>query len=86
MIDFWNQAMLSSDHPVRAMCAKQVEEMLKKVAELLEPITDLSVIEKHKELVDMLMTVVFPPTSWYNDYSAAVPPFSYESFYNYAIV
>ena len=81
LIDFWNQAMLSSDHPVRAMCAKQVEEMLKKAPELLEPITDLSVIEKHKELVDMLMTVVFPPASWDSDYSAAVPPFSYGSFY-----
>ena len=82
LTDFWNQDMSSSAHPVKAACAKQIQEELKKSPELLEPITDLSILEKHKDLVDMLMAVVFPPASWDSDFSAAVPPFSYDHFYS----
>ena len=69
LVDFWNQEMSSSAHPVKAACAKQIQEELKKVPELLEPITDLSILDKHKDLVDMLMAVVFPPASWEIDFS-----------------
>jgi hypothetical protein len=80
LIEFWNQAM-SSDQSVKGACARQIQDALQGAPELLEPIEDLSIIEKHRELVDMLMAMVFPPASWDRDYLAAVPPFSYEHFY-----
>ena len=80
LIAFWNQAA-ASGHPAKAALAKQIQEELQQAAELLEPIEDLSLIEQHKGLVDLLMSAVFPPASWGQDYSAATIPFHFRSFY-----
>src|SRR4029453_73288 len=47
----------------------------------LEPIEDLSLMERHQGLVDLLMSAVFPPASWDRDYAAATIPFHFRSFY-----
>lgn len=49
--------------------------------ELREPITDIGVIEKHKPLMDALMTAVFPSASWDSDLTCAIRPFRFEIFY-----
>jgi hypothetical protein len=50
--------------------------------ELLEPVTDLSVLEPHAELVEMLISTIFPPTNSQNDNLYAVSmPFRYQTVY-----
>lgn len=81
LVDLWDQAM-SEGQPLKAALAKKIHEELKKAPELLGPIEDLSVIEKHRELVEMLMSIVFPLAFWERDYSAAFQPFNpYTCFY-----
>jgi GAF domain-containing protein len=70
-----------SGHPAKAALAKQILGELQQVAELLKPIEDLSLLERHKGLVDPLMSAVFPPASWDRDYAAATIPFLFQSFY-----
>ncbi|HWP46024.1 MAG TPA: GAF domain-containing protein [Candidatus Limnocylindrales bacterium] len=79
-IDFWNQTG-SWDQAFKAPLIKKVREELEKVPELLGPIEDLSILEKHKELIDMLMTLVFPPAFWDRDYLAAIIPYHFRIFY-----
>ena len=51
--------------------------------ELLEPITDLSVLKPHSELIEMLLSTLFPPTNSQNDNLYAVSmPFRYETIYS----
>src|SRR5262249_40233436 len=80
LIAFWNR-VAASGHPATAALDKQIQEELQQAAELLEPIEDLSRIERHQGLVDLLMSAVFPPASWDRDYSAATIPFHFRSFY-----
>lgn len=49
---------------------------------LLEPITDLSALKPHKELVEMLLGTLFPPTNSDNENLYAVSiPFTYQIIY-----
>src|SRR5919198_1138184 len=80
LVAFWDRAAVSG-HPAQAALAKQIQEELQQAAELLEPIEDLSLVEQHQGLVDLLMSAVFPPASWGQDYSAATIPFHFRSFY-----
>ena len=70
-----------SGHPAKAALAMQIQDELRQASELLEPIEDLSLIERYQGLVDLLMSAVFPPTSWDRDYAAATIPFHFQSFY-----
>ena len=51
--------------------------------ELLNPIEDFSILEKHKEWMEMLLSIIFPPTTseTENFYSVAVP-FSNTTIYS----
>jgi GAF domain-containing protein len=80
LVAFWNQAA-ASGHPAKAVLAKQIQDKLQQAAELLQPIEDLSLLEQHQGLVDLLMSAVFPPASWDRDYAAATTPFHFRSFY-----
>jgi len=58
-----------------------VQEEAEKAPELFGPITDLSVIARYRELVDVLMAAVFPPASFEKEFGAALVPFQLRSFY-----
>ena len=60
LIDLWRQ-LLSSGGNVETGIMKAVEEELQNKPEFTEPITDLTVLEKNRGLVDMLLNIVFPP-------------------------
>jgi hypothetical protein len=50
--------------------------------ELLQPITDLYVLEPHRELVEMLLSTIFPPTNSENENFYAVSlPFTFKTIY-----
>jgi hypothetical protein len=80
LVAFWNQAA-ASGHPAKVALAKQIQDEVQQAAELLDPIEDFSLVERHQGLVDLLMSAVFPPTSWDRDYTAATIPFHLRSFY-----
>ena len=65
----------ASDGTVVGTMVRVVRDALARAPELLEPIRDLAMIERHRELVDVLMAKVIPPVSWEQDYATAVPPF-----------
>jgi hypothetical protein len=56
-------------------------ERLLAAPELLEPITDRAVIDRHRSLVDLMMSVVFPAAFQQETIGAAVVPFHLRSFY-----
>jgi hypothetical protein len=61
LIAFWARA--AGDPSAKGALARIVGEEVRRAPELLETIEDFSVIERHRELVDVLMTAVFPPTT-----------------------
>jgi len=61
--------------------ANRIREELEKAPELLGPIDDIDTLRKHPDLVEALMSAVFPPGTREMDYYAAVRPFEFDSFY-----
>ncbi|MFN0159211.1 MAG: GAF domain-containing protein [Bacteroidota bacterium] len=80
LIEFWDFASEGEECMFTAF-ANEIRKALDKVPELSKPITDLSLIEKHRSVVDALMSPVFAPASWDTDISAAILPFSFQQFY-----
>ena len=80
LIVFW-QDLLNKGGPVETAISKTVEAALKDAPELFEPITDPSILLKHRDMVDMLMSLVFPPAFRDRDYAAAFVPFQTEIIY-----
>ena len=75
LIDYLNAHMSRSRGP--AVCLKEdFQEMVRQVPELMGPIEDLSLLDRHKDLVQRLMSFVFPPVFWDTEPLAAVVPFS----------
>jgi GAF domain-containing protein len=80
LVDFWTKEMPRA-HPIKGVLGRLVEEELRKAPELLEPIADLGVVDRHRELIDMLMAVVFAPAWRDQAYGAAMIPFHLRTFY-----
>jgi hypothetical protein len=80
LVTFWQQTM-RHDHPVEGALAAQVQQALQEAPALLEPIADTSVLSQYQELVDTLMSVIFPRASWDEVHAAALWPFHLQSFY-----
>jgi hypothetical protein len=75
------QTHLAGGGGVAAAFARHVQAALREAPALLEPITDPSVIARHRELVDALMAKVFPAAFWEQDLAAALVPFQLRTFY-----
>jgi hypothetical protein len=69
------------EHPVEGALAVTMHQALQEAPELLEPIADGSVIAQHQEIVDTLMSVIFPRASGDEVHAAALWPFHLRSFY-----
>ena len=80
LIDLWRQ-FLSQGGNLHTTIMKAVDQELKSKPELLEPITDLKILEENRSLVDMLLNIVFPPAFNDRDYGAAFAPFKNETIY-----
>jgi len=79
LIDFWTRA--ADAETAKGALARIVAEEIKKAPELLGTITSSSVIAQHQDLLDVLMTAVFPPALWEQSYGAVMPPFQLRGFY-----
>ena len=79
VIDFWTR-MAGQDSPKGAV-ARVITEQVSKAPELLGPLTDCAAIERHQELLDLLMAAAFPPATGEHGYGAAMVPFQLHGFY-----
>jgi hypothetical protein len=80
LIDFWKHEVLSNKK-YGELYSENIEKQLTHAPELFEPIENLSVIEKHRELIDLLMTVIFPQAQLDTDIAAAYIPFTKDTIF-----
>lgn len=80
LVAFWQQAQ-AEHQPMQGTLSPKIQHALRNTPALLEPIEDFSVIAEHQELVDAMMTAVFPPATWEQAYAAALRPFHMQGFY-----
>lgn len=80
LIDYWKDKTQSKNKVFRRF-AKEIIESLEGKPELYEPIRDLSLLEKHKEVIMSMMSTVFPFAFWEKQACAAAIPFSMKAFH-----
>jgi hypothetical protein len=73
LVAAWEEA--AAEPGIAGDVARAVSRALDAAPELRAPIEDLSVLERHRDLVDVLMSRVFPAGSWEQSYAAATVPF-----------
>src|SRR3989475_3511430 len=80
LIRFWTQLSAYSELG-RGPLPGIIREKIKQAPELSTVIDDVSVIAKHQQLVDLMMSAMFPPAFWQQEYGAALFPFQLRAFY-----
>src|ERR1700741_158113 len=80
LIRFWTQFSAYSELG-RGPLPGIIREKIKQAPELSAVIDDMSVIAKHQRLVDLMMSAMFPPGFWEQEYGAALYPFQLRAFY-----
>ena len=80
LLDFWERCLAEGKCGMKSW-GPVIRQKLENAPELREPIEDLTILEKHQELIDLLMSVVFPPAFWESDCAAAFVPFQFTGFY-----
>ena len=80
LVRFWTSSA-TDDCATIGTVARLIREKLEKAPELTRAIDDLAVIDRHEDLVDVLMSAVFAPASWEQEYGAALVPFQLRAFY-----
>ncbi|WBA42125.1 GAF domain-containing protein [Hymenobacter canadensis] len=81
IIAYW-RAREDDANPGVALLARAVGEKVAAEPWSRGPITDMSALECHCDLVDTLMLAMFPPASFRQDISGAIVPFQRYSFYH----
>jgi len=81
LITFWTQTSAYREFG-RGPLPGIIREKLKQAPELSDAIDDVSVIGKHQDLVDLMMSAMFPPAFWEQEYGAALFPFQLRAFYS----
>jgi hypothetical protein len=80
LIDFWTQAG-SDSSPACAAIARLVAEQLRDAPALAGVIGDPAALERHRDLVDLLMSAEIPPALWEQAHAAAMLPFHLRGLY-----
>lgn len=81
IIAYW-RAREDDTNPGVALLARSISEKVAAEPWCRGPITDMTVLECHCDLVDTLMLAMFPPASFRQDISGAIVPFQRYSFYH----
>ena len=80
LITFWTQTSAYSEFG-RGPLPGIIREKVRQASELVGIIEDVSVIGRHQKLVDLMMSAMFPPAFWEQEYGAALFPFELRAFY-----
>jgi GAF domain-containing protein len=80
LIEFWRgNVAVSPEYGTRL--AESIEAKLERAPELLEPIEDITILDRHQDLLKRLMSLVFPPAFWQTDLVGAFVPFNLRPVY-----
>ena len=79
LVEYWEQAIQRGEVPA---FAKELLESIQGAPELRSPIEDLSILDKHRTLINFLMSAVEPPAGQDTDRAAAILPFRFKSLYS----
>ncbi|HEY8937221.1 MAG TPA: GAF domain-containing protein [Cyclobacteriaceae bacterium] len=77
LVEYWENAIR---HQAPAF-AKVIQERINEAPELRKPIEDLTLLEKHKDLISFLLTAAIAPAQEEFEMSAAMVPFQFETIY-----
>src|SRR5438105_1717672 len=80
LVRFWTDNADEGCAAKTAMAAL-VRKALDAAPELSGTIADLRMLAPHEGVLDVLMSAVFPPAFWDQEYSAALIPFQLQTFY-----
>ncbi|MEJ2093284.1 MAG: GAF domain-containing protein [Syntrophobacterales bacterium] len=80
LIEFWERLLAEGSCGLGSM-APSIRQQLESVPMLRQPIDDPTILEQHQGLIDMLMTIVFPPAFREDDCAAAFVPFQFTIVY-----
>ncbi len=86
LVRFWTERFADDDGPTRALVGF-IQSEIEKHPELTGAISDCGalsdcgVLAEHRDLLDLLMAVVFAPANYEHEYAAALVPFQLRSFY-----
>ena len=80
LITFWTQISAYQEFG-RGPLPGIVREKVRQAPALAGVIEDPDIIARHKEVVDLMMTAMFPPAFWEQEYGAALFPFQMRAFY-----
>lgn len=78
LIEYWESAI---DNGELFIGAAELRERIAQAPELREPITDFSILEMHRTLIDYLMSAVIPPSTRETDRMAAMTAFQFQPFF-----
>jgi len=81
LIRFWDETIATSDS-LRGKLARAIQDELRGAPELSRPIESPEPLARHADLIEALMTAVFPAVFWGQEHSAALIPFELRSFYS----
>lgn len=73
LIEFWLEAYAQS--ATRGRIAATLRSELERTPELRGPVDDPAILDRHRDLVELLMTAAVPPATWEQAYVAALVPF-----------
>lgn len=77
LVEYWERSIASGKIPF----GQPLLEHLASVPELKQPIADTAILNKHKDLIDFLMSAVIAPAQTDKELIAATVPFHFRSFY-----
>ncbi|WP_051359823.1 hypothetical protein [Adhaeribacter aquaticus] len=80
IINYW-ETKINDDNKGISRFAKEITRQLQQAPDLQKVINDTLLLNKFEDLVELLMTAVFPPASWDSQISGALIPFQHLSFY-----
>jgi GAF domain len=80
LIEFWRRNVAASLE-YGSCLVEGLEAKLQSAPELLEPIEDLTILDRHQDLLKSLMSLVFPPAFWKTDLVGAFVPFNLRPVY-----
>lgn len=81
LIDYW-KTIAEGPKPAQASLARQVLKRVEQTPELRGEIEDFSVLTKHRDMLDLLMSILLPIGMSDTSYAAAIVPWQPRSFYS----
>ncbi len=81
LIDFWRNSTIDAEECIGTDFARKLVHDVEQIPELNGIITDFSVLERNSNLVDALMSAIFPPSYFNSNLTSVTMPLDFRSVY-----